>query len=33
MLQAIDKAFGGFEAFQKTFGEKAAGLFGSGWVW
>ena len=33
LLQAIEKAYGGFEAFQKTFGEKAAGLFGSGWVW
>ena len=33
LLQAIEKAFGGFDAFQKTFGEKAAGLFGSGWVW
>lgn len=33
LLQAIEKAYGGFDAFQKTFGEKAAGLFGSGWVW
>ena len=33
LMQAIEKAFGGFDGFQKTFGEKAAGLFGSGWVW
>ena len=33
LMQAIEKAHGGFDAFQRTFSEKAAGLFGSGWVW
>ena len=29
----IDAQFGSFEAFQKEFAAKGAGLFGSGWVW
>ena len=28
-----DAQFGSFEAFQKEFSAKGAGLFGSGWVW
>lgn len=33
LAAAIDKAFGSFEDFQKTFSETAGGLFGSGWTW
>lgn len=29
----IEKQWGSFEAFQKDFEVKGAGLFGSGWVW
>jgi Fe-Mn family superoxide dismutase len=30
---AIDEAFGGFDSFKKTFNEKTAAQFGSGWGW
>ena len=30
---AIDRQFGGFEAFKEAFSNKAALLFGSGWTW
>lgn len=33
LAKAIEKACGSFDAFQKQFSDKAAGLFGSGWVW
>ena len=33
LLEAIDKAFGSFEAFKAAFSEKAATTFGSGWAW
>jgi Fe-Mn family superoxide dismutase len=33
LAQAIDKAFGNFEAFQKKFADAAAKQFGSGWAW
>lgn len=33
IAEAINKAFGTFEAFQTEFEKKGAGLFGSGWVW
>ena len=30
---AIDRRFGSFDAFQKTFAQAAATRFGSGWAW
>ena len=33
IAELIDAQFGSFEAFQKEFSAKGAGLFGSGWVW
>jgi Fe-Mn family superoxide dismutase len=31
--QAIDQAFGGFDAFKEKLTNTAANLFGSGWAW
>ena len=33
LADAIDAAFGSFEAFQEKFAAAAAGRFGSGWAW
>lgn len=33
LAQAIDRAFGGLDGFQKTFAEEGVDHFGSGWVW
>ena len=33
IAELINAQFGSFEAFQKDFAAKGAGLFGSGWVW
>ena len=33
LKRQIDKDFGGFDAFQKEFADKAATQFGSGWAW
>ena len=33
LLDAINRDFGSFEAFQAEFEQKGITLFGSGWVW
>jgi superoxide dismutase, Fe-Mn family len=33
LAEAINAAFGSFEAFQEKFAAAAAGRFGSGWAW
>lgn len=33
LAQAIDKAFGSFDAFKEKFAAAAASRFGSGWAW
>lgn len=33
LAEAIDTAFGSFEAFNETFSKAAATRFGSGWAW
>lgn len=33
LAQAIDNAFGSFEAFKEAFAKAGATLFGSGWAW
>ncbi len=33
LAAAIDRDFGGFDAFREQFTKAALGLFGSGWVW
>ncbi len=33
LLEALIQKYGSFDAFVEEFSEKAAGLFGSGWVW
>lgn len=33
LAEAIDKEWGTFEAFQKSFVDAGTSLFGSGWVW
>lgn len=33
VLEALERSFGGIEAFQQQWLDKAVGHFGSGWVW
>jgi len=33
LADAIDKAFGSYDAFKEEFTKKAVTLFGSGWAW
>src|SRR4051794_20406612 len=33
LAQAIDQAFGGFDAFKEKFAAAATTRFGSGWAW
>ena len=33
LAEAIDTAFGSFDAFKEEFSNAAAGQFGSGWAW
>lgn len=33
LLDGINAKYGSFQEFTEQFGAKAAGLFGSGWVW
>ena len=33
LAEAIEEAFGSFDAFQSAFNKAAATYFGSGWVW
>ena len=33
ILEAIERDYGGFDAFKSDFSNKAALLFGSGWTW
>jgi Fe-Mn family superoxide dismutase len=33
LMRAIEKSFGGYEAFATEFAKQGVGQFGSGWVW